>query len=211
MYSLNEYNENLTKIQQLNSTNEVEDNIKNTSSIIKELSHENKRKSILKSISTITNEEKENIILPSLENHKLTRIRAFEILSQLRHIKGLENLEEKYFLDLTTTSSKESQLYKNKIKKNLKNNSKNKYKNEKQIKSSVKSNNKENENINIEFKKNNENKINCIVENKEDNDLILTPKLMEIMLNLFSTLFWKLNIKSFQSLKEEIKNKKVNI
>jgi len=54
----------------------------------------------------------------------------------------------------------------------------------------------------------NNSKIISDIENDDENNLLLSPILMEFILHLFSTLFWKLNIKSFQSLKEDRKNEK---
>ncbi|OUM60248.1 hypothetical protein PIROE2DRAFT_14023, partial [Piromyces sp. E2] len=152
------------------------------------------------------------------ENNKLLKIRAFEILSKVRHIKGLEKLEEKDFLDITLNTSKEIKAQNKKITNIIPT----KNKNIKQGKTKLinkKNGNNTNINMNNGFNDNNKlfkeenvtDKIKTISEKdyeEDENNLLVSPKLMEVILNLFSTIFWKLNVKSFQSLKEDRKNEK---
>jgi len=185
MHSLTDnYNKYTIKKQQFNSTKFKIIQQNHSSPIVNNVINI-KTKENLKS-SSISNTK--NISLPLLEIHKFTKIRAFEVLSKLKQIKGLEKLEEKNFLDLILTEYKQN-------KGSKKNNNNLKDKLQKKIEYNKKKN---------EEKENDENKVN--VKSKT-----LPPKLMELILNLFSTLFWKLNIKSFQSLKEERKKEKVII
>jgi len=182
MHSLTDnYNKYTIKKQQFNSTKFKIIQQNHSSPIVNNVINI-KTKENLKS-SSISNTK--NISLPLLEIHKFTKIRAFEVLSKLKQIKGLEKLEEKNFLDLILTEYKQN-------KGSKKNNNNLKDKLQKKIEYNKKKN---------EEKENDENKVN--VKSKT-----LPPKLMELILNLFSTLFWKLNIKSFQSLKEERKKEK---
>jgi len=223
MFSLNEINNEYISKNKLFSLNEYKINEKNTSVIKKS---ENIKKSILKSSSSNKSSinTKKTSSLPELDNDNILKIRAFEILSKLRHIKGLEKIEEKKFLDITLNISKDI----NSKNKKKTNNASTKVKNIK--KGTAKLPNKENmndkENINNsnlnannginnnsktkeEESETNNSKIISDIENDDENNLLLSPILMEFILHLFSTLFWKLNIKSFQSLKEDRKNEKV--
>jgi len=220
MYSIKESgNEYVSKNIPLTSNDTKGNELYNTS-IIK--TPEVKKKSILKLPTTssiipnTTNNEKKNLPLPMLDNHKQTKLQAFEILSKFKHIKGLEKVEEKCFLDIILNNSND---IKSEFKKpiNLKKTIHSKTSREK--KGKLNTNDKENVNRNGNAIVNNKNNdksgsnINSIndIDNKEENNLMLSPKLMDVLLNIFSTLFWKLNVKSFQSLKEERKNEKVYI
>ncbi|ORX60169.1 hypothetical protein BCR36DRAFT_408528 [Piromyces finnis] len=161
----------------------------------------------LKSISYI----KKNLPLRMVKSNESIEVRAFEIFTKLRHIKGLENLDEKSFLD-TINICNEVKSQSKKMTNNTLMKTKD-IKSRKTMPTNIKNNKKNinynNVNNNDKVKINESNVSNLkMASDIENGEKIISSKLMEFILNLFSTLFWKLNVKSFQNLKEDRKNEK---